>query len=138
MPESLLGDDGEDIAGVEQEIVLPVVLDFGAAILREDHDIAFGDIERNSVALVINAAGAGGDDLALLRLLLGGVGDDQAGCGGLDSFKGLDEDAILERLDRGCHVKHLSVLLGLVPAEVSVSGVAGRRRGAAQPEGNTE
>ena len=46
--------------------------------------------------------------LLLLGLLLGGVGNDQAGGRGLLCFERLDEDAILERLDLGCHVKSLS------------------------------
>ena len=45
-----------------------------------------------------------GDDLALLRLLLGGVRDDQAGSRGLLGVERLDDDAVLERLDGDRHV----------------------------------
>ena len=44
------------------------------------------------------AAGADGEDLALLGLLLGGVGDDQAADGGLLGLARLDDDAVLEGL----------------------------------------
>ena len=53
------------------------------------------------VAVLVEATRADGDDLALLRLLLGGVGDDQAGGSGLLGLDGLDDDAVLERLDGG-------------------------------------
>jgi len=90
--QSLLGDDGEDVAGVEEQVVLPRVLHLGAAVLAEDDDVALGDIERDAVAVVVDATGAGRDDLALLRLLLGSVGNDQTRGGGLLGLEGLDED----------------------------------------------
>ena len=37
----LLGDDREDVAGIEEQQILAVVLDFGAAVLAEDHDVTF-------------------------------------------------------------------------------------------------
>src|SRR3712207_5009639 len=46
-----------------------------------------------------DAAGADGDDGALLGLLLGGVRNDQAGGGGGLGLVGLDHDAVLQRLD---------------------------------------
>ena len=44
------------------------------------------------------AAGADGQDLALLGLLLGGVGDDQAAGRGLLGLVGPDDDAVFEGL----------------------------------------
>ena len=99
----LLLDDGEDVAGGQEQVLLAVVLDLGAAVLAEDDDVALGDIERDAVAVVVDATGAGRDDLALLRLLLGSVGDDQARGGGGLGLEGLDEDAVLERLDGDRH-----------------------------------
>jgi hypothetical protein len=104
----LLSYDREDVAGIEQQQLLAVVLDLGASVLAEDHDVALGDIEGYAVAVVIDTARTGGEHLALLRLLLGGVRYDQAGSRGLLCFERLNEDAILERLDRDCHVKPLS------------------------------
>jgi len=105
MHQSLLGDLGEDVAGVEQQVLVAVVLDLGAAVLREDDDIAYGDIHGDALAVIIGTAWAGCDDLAFLRLFLGGVWDDQARSSRLLGLQWLNEDPVLERLDRGCHVK---------------------------------
>ncbi len=123
---SLLGDDGEDVARVEEQVLLAVVLELGAAVLGEHDDIALSDVHRDASALVVDATGTGGDDLALLGLLLGGVRDHETRSGGLDCLEGLNEDAVLERLDRGCHVKHLPCLVGPASAgsgEVGLPGV---------------
>ena len=56
-----------------------------------------------SSLVVAPAAGADSEHFALLRLLLGGVGDDQTGCGGLLGLVGLDDDAVIEGLEiHGC------------------------------------
>ena len=72
--------------------------------LRVQDGVADLDVERGVGALVVApAAGADGEDFALLRLLLGGVGDDQTGCGGLLGLVGLDDDAVIEGLEiHGC------------------------------------
>ena len=76
-------DDGEDVARGEDEVLLAAVLDLGAAVLAVDDHVADRDVERDAVAVVVEAAGADREDLALLGLLLGGVRDDEAGRGGL-------------------------------------------------------
>src|SRR3954454_12421238 len=96
--ESLLH-DGEQVAGREHEVLLAAVDDLGAAVLRVDDHVADVDVERHTLAVVVDAAGAHGDDRALLRLLLGGVGDDQSGGGGGLGLVGLDHDTVLQRLD---------------------------------------
>jgi len=48
------GDDGEDVARVEQQVVGAVVLDFGAPVLAEDDAITLGDVERDAVSLVVD------------------------------------------------------------------------------------
>src|SRR3954451_1803614 len=82
----LLGLDlGEDVRFAKDEQVLAVDVDLGAAVLGVEDLFALRDVERDAlVALVVPAAVAHGDDLALLRLLLGGVGEhDAAGGRGL-------------------------------------------------------
>src|SRR5215211_1341145 len=101
-PRSLLVDDGEDVAGGEDQVVLAAELDLGAAVLGVDDGVADLDVERHPGA-VLEAAGADGDDLALLGLLLGGVGDHQTGGGHLLALAGLDDDAVLERLQVDAH-----------------------------------
>src|SRR6476661_2237733 len=66
-------DDGEDVAGGEDEELLAAVLDLGAAVLAVDDLVADLDVERHALAVVVDAARADGEDLALLGLLLRGV-----------------------------------------------------------------
>src|SRR4051812_13263984 len=91
--------DGEQVAGGEHEVLLAGVLDLGAAVLRVDDDVTHVHVERNAVAVVVDAAGADSDNGALLGLLLGGVRDDQTGGGGGFGLVGLDHDPVLQRLD---------------------------------------
>src|SRR3954449_4244923 len=95
----LLLHDGEQVAGREDQVVLAAVAHLGSAVLRVDDHVADVDVEGDAVAVVVDAAGAHGDDRALLRLLLGGVRDDQTGGGGGLGLVGLDHDAVLQRLD---------------------------------------
>ena len=77
-------DLGEHVTGVEDQEVLALDGDLGAAVLRVDDDVADGDVERDQLAGVLGAtAGTDGEDFALLGLLLGGVGDDEAAHRGL-------------------------------------------------------
>jgi hypothetical protein len=54
----------------------PSELDLLPGILSEEDEVAGLDVERDPLAVVLRLAVSGGDDLALLRLFLGGVGDD--------------------------------------------------------------
>ncbi len=68
-------DDGEHVAGVEDQQVLALDRDLGAAVLRVDDRVAHLDVDRDDLAgRVAATARADGQDLALLGLLLGGVG----------------------------------------------------------------
>src|SRR6266542_239469 len=98
----LLVDDGEHVAGGEDQVVLAAVLDLGAAVLGVDDGVADLDVERHPGA-VLEPARADRDDLALLGLFLGGVRDDDAGGGRLLALTGLDDDAVLERLQIDAH-----------------------------------
>src|SRR4249919_3518978 len=98
------GNDGEDVASGEDEVLVSAVLHLGAAVLAVDDLVAHRDVERDAVAVVVDAAGTDGLDLALLGLLLGRVGDDQPGGGGLLRLERLDDDPVLERLDVDRHV----------------------------------
>ena len=92
-----LGDLGEHVAAGEDEQVLAVDGDLGAAVLRVDDGVADRHVERDELAGVLGAtARADGQDLALLGLLLGGVGDDEAGGRGLLRLARADDDAVVE------------------------------------------
>src|SRR5206468_189428 len=110
----LLLDDGEDVARREDEVLLTGVLDLGAAVLAVQDDVADLDVQRDAVAVVVDPARADGEDSALLRLLLGGVGNDDAGRGGGLGLVGLHDDAVLERLDADLGGGHgVTPLLGI-------------------------
>src|ERR1700759_1696923 len=102
---ALLGDDGQHVAGRQDQVLLAVVLDLGAAVLAVDDGVALGHVQRNPLrAIVVPPAGTDGDDGAFLRLLLGGVGNDQTRCGRGLGLVGLYEDLVLEWLD--VHARH--------------------------------
>src|SRR5688572_26270570 len=118
-------DDREDVAGGEHQVLLAGVLDLGAAVLRVDDRVADVDVNRNPVALVVDAARADSEDGALLRLLLGGVGDHDARRRGGLSLIRLDQDPVLERLDRNLgRGSHGHTLLGYIVLKPSANGRA--------------
>src|ERR1700754_3945538 len=97
-----LGGDGafqhaEDVGFLHDQEVLTVDLDLGARPLAEQHDVADLQVDRDQLARLVAAAGADCNDLALARLFLGAVGnDDAAGCLllGIDA---LDDDTVVKR-----------------------------------------
>jgi hypothetical protein len=76
-------DAGKDIRLAQHEQLLAVDLDLVPAVLAVQDLVALGDVERNPLAVVVELAVTDGQDLALLRLLLGGVGQDDATRSGL-------------------------------------------------------
>src|SRR2546421_4175308 len=104
VPELLLlagggGDFRQHVAAGEDQHVLAVDGDLGAPVLRVDDRVAHGDAERDDLARLLRTpAGADSQDGALLGLLLGGVGDDQAARGLLLRFARTDDDPGIQRL----------------------------------------
>src|SRR6185436_12775095 len=72
------GDDGEDLVLAEDDEILLVDADLAAGVLADEDLVALLDVDRRALALVVDLAGTDGDDLGLLRLFLGGVGDDDS------------------------------------------------------------
>src|SRR5206468_10977726 len=90
----------------QDQVLVPIDLDLGAAVFRVDDRVADLDVERDAPgALVVPPAGARGHDGALLGLLLGRVRDHEARAGRLFALTGLDDDPVLERLE--LEVRHL-------------------------------
>src|SRR5207248_4692576 len=76
-------DLGQHVGLAEDEQLLAVHLDLGAAVLAVEDLVAFGDIQRGPLAgVVIYLAVADREYLALLGLLLGRIGQDEATGGG--------------------------------------------------------
>ena len=65
------------------------------------------------LAAFVAGAGADRDDLAFLRLFLGGVGNDDAAFGLFLAFEALDHDAVVQGTER-----HVGFFLILEPADV--------------------
>src|SRR4029077_14560317 len=84
------------VALFHDEVLDIIDFDFGARPLAEQDAVADFDVDRDQLAALVAAAGSNGDDLALLRLLLGGVGNNYATSGlrlGIDS---LDDNAVVK------------------------------------------
>src|SRR6185369_12343959 len=119
----LLVDDREDIAGGQHEVLLAGVLHLGAAVLRVDDGVAHLHVDGDTVALVVDAARANRDNGALLRLLLGRVRNDKTGSRRGLRLVGLDEDPVLERLDRNLgRGSHSHTLLGYLFGPLARTG----------------
>src|SRR4029450_6617454 len=86
-------DDGEDVALTQYQELLAIDGDFGSAVLSVQDLVADLDAPGNALAFV-EAARANGDDLALLRLFLGGVRDVETSAHLLGLFQWLDDDGI--------------------------------------------
>src|SRR5208283_4999320 len=99
---------GKDFVLAENQVFLALDLDFAATVLAEEHAITNFDVERNAFALLA-LAGADGDDLALLRLFLRGVRDDDATLDGFLLFNTLHDNAIVERCKIDCHRRKTSI-----------------------------
>src|SRR5688572_1531960 len=102
-------DDRKEVARRKDEVLISFDLHLGPAVLRIEHAVTDLHVHRDPLA-VLETTGADGDDLALLRLLLGRVGDDDPRRGLLRPlFDRLDDHAILERLQTERH-EHPSCL----------------------------
>lgn len=78
-----------DVALLHYEVLDIIDFDLGARPLAEQDAVADFDVDRDELAALVAAAGSNGDNPALLRLLLGGVGNNYATSGlrlGIDSL----------------------------------------------------
>src|SRR4051794_40538913 len=99
-PVLLLLDLGQDVGLAQDQQVLAVDLDLGPAVLAVEDGVALRDVERDAlVAVIVEAAVADGDDLAALRLLLGGVGEDEAAGSRLLLLDRPHDEPIAQRLE---------------------------------------
>src|SRR4029077_14141928 len=97
-------DDPEDVFLTQDEVLLAIDLDLGSRILAEQDTVARLDVEGDDLAFLVELSPADCDDLALLGLLLCGVRDDDAaGALLLLVLDPLDDQAVCQRTDTGCH-----------------------------------
>src|SRR5438094_4678590 len=99
-PRLLRAEDAEDVLLLHDEVLRAVQLDLAAGILPEEDPVAGLDRGRNLGAVLGDLPAADGDHPALLRLFLGGVGDEDAAVLGVLFLETLDEHAVVERPQR--------------------------------------
>src|SRR6266496_4922866 len=90
------GDHAHDVGFFHDQQLFAVELDFGARPLAEQHLVAGLDVGPDQLPGLVAAARADGDDLALLRLLLGGIGDDDAAGRFPFGLDAADNDAVVQ------------------------------------------
>src|ERR1700704_2460241 len=94
------GDDAfehaENVALLHDQELLAVELDLGARPFAEQHPVAGLHVERLNVPFLIGCARAYGDDFALLRLLLGGIGNDDPAPGPVVLLNATHDNAIMQ------------------------------------------
>src|SRR2546430_17680056 len=96
---------------------LVVELHFGAGVLPEEDLVATLDVERDLLPVLGHLAIADGDDLALLRLLLRRVRDDDAALFHFLLLESLDVNAVVQRPI--LHRPPASFVLVLIPIRFS-------------------
>src|SRR5690349_21886892 len=90
------GEHAHDVGLLHDQELLAVELDLGAGPLAEQHAVADLDVERDQLAVLVAPARADADDLALLRLLLRGVRDDDAAGGLLLGLDAAHDHAVVQ------------------------------------------
>src|SRR4051794_35245039 len=98
-PSVSLLDYGEDVGLAEDEQVVSVHLHLSAAVLGIEDGVALRYIERDAVSVVVPRPVTYGKDLALLGLLLGGVGQNDPAGSCLLLIERLDDQPVAERLE---------------------------------------
>src|SRR5215475_10521575 len=90
------GDHAHDVGLLHDQELLAIELDLGAGPLAEQDPVAGFHLQRNQLAGLVASARPDGDDLAFLRLLLGGIRNDDAAPGLFLAFEAADDDTIVE------------------------------------------
>src|ERR1700710_410451 len=76
-----LAELGQHVRLAQDEQLVPLDGHLGASIFGVEDLVALRDVEWAASAVLVDGAVADGDDLALLRLLFGGVGEEDAASG---------------------------------------------------------
>ena len=102
-----LGQHPHNVTLFHDEVLDAIELDLGARPFAEQDAVTGLDVDRDELAALVAATGSNRDDLALLRLLLSGVGNDDTAGGLRLGFDTLDDDAVVKQSN------FIGVLLGL-------------------------
>src|ERR1051326_1088409 len=90
-------DDAEDVVFTKNQVLLVIEPDLGARVLREEDRVPGFDVQRKDCA-IFTSSRAYGEDLTLLWLFLGGVGDDESALGLLLFRQSLDDHPVVKWL----------------------------------------
>src|SRR5690349_13778560 len=122
----LLRDDAHDVVFAHDQILGAFDLDGLSRELAEQDSVPDLDVERADIAVLENAAIADGDDLALVGLLGGVVGNDDAAGGLVLLVEALHHDAVVQRTDAhhglarlGTHWLAAAVFAGWPPIDTT-------------------
>src|SRR5262249_28333106 len=96
-------DHAHDVGFLHDQKVFAFDLDLSSRPLSVEDRVADLDAHRRQLAVLIASARPGRDDLALLGLFLGGVGNDDPALGLGLAVQGLDHDPVLQRTNLDCH-----------------------------------
>src|SRR5262245_56630599 len=103
LPEFLLSfDDAEDVLLAHDQMFLAINVDFSTGIFSEKHAIIYLYIQRSDLTIVTDFSLAHRNDLSLLGLFLGGIGNDDSTLAFFLFLDALDDDPVLQRLDIHC------------------------------------
>src|SRR5579871_4794850 len=98
----------ENIALAHDLDFLPVDLDVVAGVAAVQNLVALADVERVTLAVVVHLARADREDAATLRLLLGGVRQQDATGGLRFGFERLDHHTVVQRPHvEFCFLRHV-------------------------------
>src|ERR1700722_12816521 len=89
-------DHTHDVGLLHDQKVLAVDLDLGAGPFAEQYPVARFEFERDQLAALVPSSRPHGDDLALLRLLLDGVGNDDSAFRLVLTLDTADDDAVVQ------------------------------------------
>src|SRR5688572_24776860 len=90
-------DHREHFVFTHDQVVLVIDAYFLTGVLAEQDGVALLDVEGDTLTVLVSLAGADSDHLALLRLFLGRIRDDDAADFLFFFLDALHEDAVVER-----------------------------------------
>jgi hypothetical protein len=105
-----LRDDGEEIVGAHEFILLAVEFDFSSAVFTDEDAIAHFDFKGDFFAVIVVFSGAERADDAFGWFFLGGIGYDDAAFFSFLLFDRFHEDPVAERFQIDCHRVYYSLV----------------------------
>src|SRR5215467_12710598 len=100
--------------------VFAIQLDLGTGVLAEQDAVAFLHIERTNLAFLVDLSLAGGDHFSLLRLVFGGIRNDDSTASGFRLFHATNQDAVVQRSEFRGHVSNSFQKFGVLVFELEL------------------